>query len=64
MDREIVKELIQDDFTVGNLRIELAKAIDNQAIIKENYNILRGVLGNEGASDRAAALMIQYLKED
>jgi lipid-A-disaccharide synthase len=64
MDREIVKELIQDDFTVENLRIELAKAIDNQAVIKENYNLLRGALGNEGASDRAAALMIQYLKED
>lgn len=63
MDKEIVKELIQDDFTVENLVSELKKAIDNQAIIKKEYEILRGVLGNEGASDRAAALMVSYLKE-
>ena len=62
-DKEIVKELIQDDFTVENLRVELQKAIDNQAIMKKDYAILRGILGNEGASERAAALMIQYLKE-
>jgi lipid-A-disaccharide synthase len=63
MDKEIVTELIQDDFTVENLRLELTKAIDNQEIIKKNYDILRGVLGNEGASERAATLMIRYLKE-
>ena len=61
-DKEIVKELIQDDFTVENLRVELQKAIDNQAIMKKDYEILRGILGNEGASERAAALMIKYLK--
>jgi lipid-A-disaccharide synthase len=64
MDKEIVKELIQDDFTVENLVLELTKAIDNQEIMKKNYEILRGVLGNEGASDRAGALMVKYLKED
>jgi lipid-A-disaccharide synthase len=63
MDKAIVKELIQDDFTVENLVSELKKAIDNQAIIKKEYEILRGVLGNEGASERAAALMVSYLKE-
>lgn len=62
MDRAIVKELIQDDFTVENLVLELKKAIENQVIIKKEYDILRGVLGNEGASERAAALMIKYLK--
>ena len=61
-DKEIVKELIQDDFTVENLRVELQKAIDNQAIMKKEYQILRGILGNEGASERAAALMMKYLK--
>ena len=63
MDKEIVKELIQDDFTVENLVLELKKVIDNSLIIKKEYEILRGVLGNEGASERAAALMIQYLKD-
>lgn len=62
-DKEIVKELIQDDFTVENLRVELQKAIDNQAIMKKDYEILRGILGNEGASERAATLMIKYLKK-
>ncbi len=62
MDKEIVKELIQDEFTVENLVLELKKVIDNQAIIKKEYEILRGVLGNEGASERAAALMVKYLK--
>jgi lipid-A-disaccharide synthase len=61
-DKEIVKELIQDDFTVENLRSELAKAIDNQVIIKKDYDILRGILGNEGASERAAELMANYLR--
>ena len=63
MDKEIVKELIQDDFTVEKLVLELKKAIENQAIIKKEYDILRGVLGNEGASERAAALMVKYLKK-
>jgi lipid-A-disaccharide synthase len=63
MDKEIVKELIQDDFTVENLRLELAKAIENQETMKKDYEILRGVLGNEGASDRAGALMVKYLRE-
>ena len=62
-NKEIVKELIQDDFTVENLRVELQKAIDNQAIMKKDYEILRGILGNEGASERAAALMVTYLKK-
>ena len=63
MDKEIVKELIQDDFTVENLVLELKKVIENQVIIKKEYDILRGVLGNEGASERAAALMVKYLKK-
>jgi lipid-A-disaccharide synthase len=64
MDKEIVKELIQDDFTVENLRSELTKALDNQAIIKKNYEALHSVLGNEGASERAAELMVNYLRKE
>lgn len=60
-DREIVKELIQDDLTTENLVIELKKAIDNQEIIKKDYDILRGLLGNSGASEKTAELMFQYL---
>jgi lipid-A-disaccharide synthase len=64
MDKKIVTELIQDDFTVENLCSELTQAIENQLIIKKKYESLREVLGNEGASERAAALMVQYLKGD
>ena len=62
-DKEIVKELIQENLTTENLVRELQLAIDNQDIIKKNYDILRGMLGNKGASDKTAALMWQYLKE-
>lgn len=62
VDKPIVKELIQDDFNSENLKTELQKAIDNQANIKKEYAILRGVLGNAGASERAAKLMYEYLE--
>jgi lipid-A-disaccharide synthase len=60
-DREIVKELIQEHLTTENLVIELQKAIDNQETIKKDYDILRGLLGNAGASEKTAELMWQYL---
>ncbi len=60
-DREIVKELIQEHLTTENLVRELQNAIDNQETIKKDYDILRGLLGNAGASDKTAKLMWQYL---
>lgn len=61
MDKLIVKELIQDDFNTENLKLELQNALNNQENIRKEYDILRGVLGNAGASDKAAELMYQYL---
>lgn len=61
MDKLIVKELIQDDFNTENLKLELQNALSNQENIRKEYDILRGVLGNAGASDKAAELMYQYL---
>ncbi len=60
-DKEIVKELIQDDLTTENLTIELKLALKNREIIQENYKILRGLLGDSGASERVAKLMFGYL---
>ena len=60
-DKMIVKELIQDDLNTENLRYELTQAIDSQEIMKKDYKILRGVLGNAGASKKAAELMVKYL---
>ncbi len=62
-DKEIVKELIQEDLNTENLVIELQKAIDNQETIKKDYAILRGLLGNAGASDKTAELMWRYLNK-
>ncbi|MBL7818153.1 MAG: lipid-A-disaccharide synthase [Saprospiraceae bacterium] len=62
-DREIVKELIQDDLNTNNLISELKKAIDNQEIIKKDYVLLRGMLGNRGASEKTAEWMWQYLNQ-
>jgi lipid-A-disaccharide synthase len=60
-DKMIVKELIQDDLNTENLVRELKHIIENQAIMKKEYEILRGVLGNVGASEKAAKLMVKYL---
>lgn len=62
-DREIVKELIQDDLNTENLVRELQQAIDNQETIKKDYDLLRGMLGNKGASERTAELMWRYLND-
>jgi lipid-A-disaccharide synthase len=61
-DKVIVKELIQAELTTENIVSELRNALDNQDIIKKEYTLLRGMLGNAGASERAAKLMVGYLQ--
>jgi lipid-A-disaccharide synthase len=60
-DKMIVHELIQDDLNTKNLTHELKKVLENQEIMKKEYEILRGILGTAGASERAAKLIIKYL---
>jgi len=64
MDREIVKELIQHELTPERLSVELAKILDEErrSAIRKEYLRLAEKLGGPGASARAAALMVQYLK--
>jgi len=65
MDREVIKELIQDQFTVKNLETELTRILSGtrrQEIMK-SYALLREKLGVRGASANAARLMIQYLNK-
>jgi lipid-A-disaccharide synthase len=65
MEKEIIHELIQDEFTGTNLRNELKRILDGrerQEMIKA-YDGLREKLGGNGASGKAAHLMIQYLKK-
>ena len=63
MDKEVVRELIQDEFNPKNLEIELNKILDeghrNQLL--ENYEILEEKLGGQGASRAVAEKIIGYL---
>lgn len=61
--KEIVKELIQDDFTTGVLTAELRKILlpESKIRLTDGYSTVRQKLGGEGASARAAAAMVQYL---
>ena len=64
LDRPLVKELIQADFTVPHLSVELQKLLesDYRASIQEGYAALTEELGEKGASKRVAKLMVQRLK--
>jgi lipid-A-disaccharide synthase len=59
MDKELVTELIQENFTITRLQKELKKLKDRskrQELIR-SYEELRGNLGGVGASDKAAQLI-------
>lgn len=65
LDEPIVTELIQHQFHTGNLLIEITK-LANPYFRKEilhAYKRLKDILGNKGASDRTARLMVKYLRE-
>lgn len=65
MDREVVKELIQNDFTTKNLKKELNKILDknNRDRIFEDYFKLEKKLGGKGASRNTAELIYQKISE-
>ena len=59
-NKEVVKELIQDDFNVDNLVDELNRILNkrNRIQILSNYNEIMSLLGEAGASKRAASYYI------
>ncbi|MCY7349744.1 MAG: lipid-A-disaccharide synthase [Cytophagaceae bacterium] len=65
-ERAVVKELIQRELTEANLVTELHKITDQpstrQAQLK-GYAEIRQKLGTVGASEKAGALMVKYLRE-
>lgn len=66
MDKPVVKELIQNDLTPENIKSELDQLLTNpkrQRAILEDYDELRHVLGNAGASDNAASIIVSDLKK-
>jgi lipid-A-disaccharide synthase len=66
MDKEVVKELIQDELTVNNLSTELKKLLEDHARIaqvKKDYTDLKELLGKGGhASANAARSIYDFLK--
>ncbi|MEN7548736.1 lipid-A-disaccharide synthase [Rapidithrix thailandica] len=62
--KEVVKELIQKEFTPENLGKELDAALNGKReVIMEDYQQLIDLIKTEGTSQRTASLMINYLKE-
>jgi lipid-A-disaccharide synthase len=63
MDREVVKELIQDEFNTKNLKAELQKILNpahREKLLKE-YDLLEEKLGGAGASATTASLIFKHL---
>jgi lipid-A-disaccharide synthase len=65
MEREVVKELIQDGFNEETLKAELGRLLDpeNANRIKNDYHLLRKKLGEKGASLSAAREIHSFLKK-
>ncbi len=64
--REVVKELLQDDFHPNIIRDELYSLLnDTEYRIRQlnGYDEMKNILGSAGASDKTAKLMFNYLKE-
>jgi len=63
MDKEVVKELIQDELNKKNIRAELLKILTpkhREKLLKQ-YGLLEIKLGGAGASERVAGLIIKHL---
>jgi lipid-A-disaccharide synthase len=65
MDKPVVRELLQKDFTLENLDEEFLQLTKNQEYInnmKEDYQQLRQMLGDQHTSMKAATMMVDILK--
>lgn len=63
MDAPIVTELIQGELNTKNLKTELDKLLnpEHRAKLLKDYKTLREKLGNEGASERTASLIVSSI---
>ena len=66
MDKEVVKELIQNDLTVENITLELNNILFNiqkQSQLKTDYANLKTLLSKGGnASENAASIIYNFIK--
>jgi len=66
LDREVVKELIQNDCTASNIKTEVEKIIvggANRELILNDYQELNRTLGSDGASKKIAHLMLKTIQQ-
>ncbi|MBK9256943.1 MAG: lipid-A-disaccharide synthase [Saprospiraceae bacterium] len=64
-NKEVVTELIQNELTPENIRKEIQKIENGKDVqIKNDYKLLRKLLGEAGASERAAIEISTLLKKD
>ena len=61
MDKEVVKELIQNDLNTKNIKNELAEILGGPGREKQlkAYNLLEKKLGGKGASEKVAGLIVE-----
>lgn len=66
-DCEVVTELVADGMTVANIKKELAKIVpggSGRSLMLSEYDRLIAILGEPGASERAASQIIALLKSN
>ena len=64
--REVVRELVAADMTIDNIKSELAKILadgEERAAMLKEYDRMLEILGEAGASERAAGKMVALLKK-
>lgn len=61
LNRELVRELIQDELTAGKLTAALREILEPEKAeaLRDGYRHLRHILGDGGASERAAQRIVQ-----
>jgi lipid-A-disaccharide synthase len=63
-EREVVRELIQDDFSVANLKEELMKILTDvvyRGSMLQGYDLVSNKIGDKSASDQTADLILEVL---
>lgn len=64
-EKELVKELVQENLTTENLRVQLNKILmdkNHRENLIAEYKILKQKLGSAGASEKTAKLLITFLR--
>ncbi len=65
--KEVVKELIQDDFSVERIKEELMQIFSNMVYkgeMLQGYDLIREKIGEKSASDTAARLLLDSLESN